>query len=693
MQKFKLNHLFAALCLYALLLNGLSSTAAGQKSFPRAALKINKTLTFAPENLQIVKNRSPLPAIPFYPLPLTSVKPRGWLKRQLQIQAVGVTGKIDEFWKDLNANSGWLGGTGEDWERGPYYMDGLVPLAFLLDDPKLTAKANKWVGWTLANQRADGSIGPVKNDAWWSRMIMMKVLIQYYEATGDKRVIPLLSKYADYHLARAKEKPLNEWAKYRWGDEVMSLLWLYNRTSDKKLLDLARTLHEQGFDWRAQFDDFSFKEKMTAEKLGLNKELSNNNELALSVHGVNNGMALKTETIWSQLSRDENDRAAGQKMLDTLDKYHGLPNGLFSGDEHLAGTNPSQGVETCAVVETMFSLEQLISVSGNPALADRLEKIAFNALPGAFTGDMSAHQYDQQPNQIRADKAPRGWSTNGDESNVFGFEPNFGCCTANQHQGFPKFTANLWMAMGDGGIAAIAYAPSEVRIFIANKIPVSIVEETEYPFRGDIKLTVNPHKPTRFPLVLHIPAWADGAIVKVNGVRQTNVQAGTFHRLDRHWKANDKVEINFPLKTRTTSWFNDSIAVERGPLIFSLRIGEKVSRQMVKMNNPAPPEAADYKIEPTSAWNYGLLIPNGGIEKNVEVVNKPIGEYPFTTLGAPVELRVKAKRLPQWKEAMNSAGTPPPSPVTSNAKTETVTLIPYGAAKLRITAFPFVTGN
>ena len=647
----------------------------------------------APENLQIVKNRQPLTAAVFYPLPLTLIKPRGWLKRQLRIQADGVTGKIDEIWKDLDANSGWLGGTGEDWERGPYYMDGLIPLAYLLDDPKLIAKAERWVGWTLKNQRADGSIGPVKNDAWWSRMIMLKVLIQYYEATGDNRVIPLMTRYAAYHLKNAGNKPLDEWAKYRWGDEVLSLLWVYNRTGNRELLELAKLMHEQGFDWRGQFENFKFTEKMTGERLGLNKELTDNNELALSVHGVNNGMALKTETVWSQLSKDAGDRQASSEMLAKLDYFHGLPNGLFSGDEHLAGKNPSQGVETCAVVETMFSLEQLTAVSGNPAYADRLEKIAFNALPGAFNTAMTAHQYDQQPNQIRADTAQRDWSTNGDEANVFGFEPWFGCCTANQHQGFPKFAANLWMATSDEGIAAIAYAPSEVKTYIKNKFPVSITEETEYPFRGAVKLTVNPQRATAFPLVLRVPEWANGATIKVNGIAQKAVAAGEFYRIERTWRHGDQVILNFPLETRVTNWYHDSVALMRGPLVFSLAIGEKVSLQKAQMNFPAPPEAEDFDYQPTTPWNFGLLIPDGGIEKTVAVNNRPVGEFPFSADGAPVVLRVKARRVPQWKEEMNSAGELPNSPVMSDAATETIKLIPYGAAKLRITAFPWIKAN
>lgn len=681
--------LIASFTMFVMLLGGTFAPVSAQRRQAQRQIAQN-SLTSAREHLQIVKNRQPLPDVAMYPLPLTSVKPRGWLKRQLQIQADNLTGKIDEFWKDLSPNSGWLGGTGEDWERGPYYMDGLVPLAYLLDDPKLIAKANKWVDWTLSNQRPDGYIGPAKNDAWWSRMIMMKVLIQHYEATGDKRVIPLLSKYTAYHLARAKEKPLTEWAKFRWGDEVLSMFWLYNRTGDEKALELARVMHDQGFDWRAFFEDFKFTEKTTQEMLGLKKDLSNNNEVALSVHGVNNGMALKTEAVWSQLSKDAADRTASLTMLEKLDRYHGLPNGLFSGDEHLAGINPSQGVETCAVVETMFSLEQLAALTGDPKLGDRLEKIAFNALPAAFTVDMTAHQYDQQPNQIRSDVAPRQWSTNGADANVFGFEPWFGCCTANQHQGFPKFAVNLWMATQDDGIAAVAYAPSEVKTFVRNNVPVSILEDTEYPFRERITLTVTPAKAVEFPLALRIPEWATGATVKVNSQPQTNVVAGTYHRIARRWQAGDRVELTLPLEPRTSVWFNDSVTVERGPLIFSLKIGEKISRQAKKMNNPAPPQAADYDFQPTTAWNYGLLIPANNLARSIEVINRPIGDFPFSAAETPIELRVKAKRIPEWKEEQNSAGAPPKSPVVSNEPLETVTLIPYGAAKLRITAFPRV---
>lgn len=647
------------------------------------------TQTKKMQHRHAVKNRAPLPPSALYPLPLTSIKPRGWLRRQLQIQANGLSGHLDEFWPDLGPNSAWLGGAGEGWERGPYFLDGLLPLAYLLDDPKLIAKANKWVNWTLENQRPDGSIGPAKNKDWWPNMIMLKVLTQHYEATDDQRVIPLMHRYFEHHARLIKERPLHEWAIYRWGEEVLSLLWLYNRTGDERLLDLARMLHTQGFDWKAHFADFKFPNKVTKEEIGLVKGV-NNTPKALSVHGVNNAMAMKYTTLWSLVSNDASDRRAVYQMLNELDKYHLLPNGMHSADEHYAGSDPSQGVELCAVVETMFSLGHMIGILGDPALGDRLERITFNALPATFSGDMWSHQYDQQPNQVLCSIEQRDWTTNGQEANVFGLEPNFGCCTANMHQGWPKFVANLWMATPDDGLAAVAYAPSELNTRIRGNVPIRIVEETEYPFRGQVRLIVNPARPVTFPLQLRIPAWAQGATLTVNGKPQQEVKAGTFHRIERRWAAGDRVELTLPLRTRTSEWHQNSVAIERGPLVFSLKIGEDWRKIAKGMRRPAPQPAADWEVHPTSAWNYGLVISGASVEKSVQAIDKPIGLFPFTAQGAPIELRIKGRRLPQWTLVKGSAGPLLPSPVESQEPEETLTLIPYGAAKLRITAFPQV---
>jgi hypothetical protein len=620
-------------------------------------------------------NRPPLAPCAFAQIPLTSVTPRGWLRDQLEIQAGGLSGHLDEFWPDLGPHSAWLGGSGEGWERGPYYLDGLVPLAYLLDDAKLIAKARKWVDWTLEHQRPDGAIGPEKNLDWWPNMLMLKALTQYQEATGDSRVIPLIERYFAYQARNLADRPLREWAVFRWQDEALSVLWLYNRRGDKSLLDLARKLHQQGHDWEAQFANFGYTDRV--EKA----------QATLSTHGVNNAMALKAAAVWYLVTNNGADREAAYQMLRELDLYHWLPNGIFSADEHYAGHNPSQGTELCAVVEAMFSLETEIAILGDAVFGDRLEKIAFNPLPGTFTKDMWGHQYDQQPNQVMCSLANRNWATNGPDSNLFGLEPNFGCCTANMHQGWPKFAASLWMAVPGGGLAAVAYAPSEVHTTLPGDVPITIVEDTEYPFRDRIRLTANPAKPISFPLVLRIPGWAEGARVTVNGDPVNDVQPGRFLRIERTWNPGDRIELHFPMAVRVTKWYHNSVAVERGPLVYSLALGETWSK--LKQVGPA----VDWEVFPTTPWNYALAVDLANPAASITVEEHPITKQPFDVEAAPVVLQAKGRRLTSWEIEESSAGTLPVSPVSSKQPEESLRLVPYGAAKLRITAFPYLAGG
>lgn len=631
-----------------------------------------------------VQHRAPLAPNAFYPLPLTSVRPTGWLRAQLELQADSLGGHLDETWADVGPNSGWLGGAGESWERGPYFLDGLVPLAHLLGDARLKAKAQKYLDWTLNSQTASGSFGPASNDDWWPRMVMLKVLTQHHEATGDARIVPLMQRYFHYQLAELPKRPLRDWGKFRWQDNALSVLWLYDRTGDPALLHLVRLLHAQGYDWVAHFADFQYKERITAEYIKL-EQGEGLKDLALATHGVNNGQAIKAGPVWSVLSASDSDRRAVLHMLAELDRYHGMPNGIFSCDEHLAGLNPSQGSELCTVVESMFSIEQSLAILGDATLGDRLERLAFNTLPGAISDDMWSHQYNQEPNQVECSLHHKPWTTDGPESNLFGLEPNFGCCTANFHQGWPKFAASLWMlapqtAQNSEGLAATAYAPCEVHTVVRGA-RVHLVEETGYPFHGAIGITVNPASPLAFPLHLRIPAWAAGATLRVNGETQPAPAAGSFARIQRTWKAGDRLEIGLPLEPRTSTGFQGSIVVERGPLVFSFPIGE----DWVKLRDRGL--TADWQVYPTTPWNYALDL-SQPIAASAPHSESEVKERPFSAARTPVKLQAKAKKLPDWRAEDGVAAAPPQSPVASSEPLENITLIPYAAAKLRITAFP-----
>jgi len=634
----------------------------------------------------VIRNRAPLAPSAFYFLPLGSIRPRGWLRNQLEIQANGLGGHLDETWADVGTDSGWLGGKGESWERGPYFLDGLVPLAWTLEDERLKAKAQRFVDWTLAHQAANGMIGPASNNDWWPRYVMLKALTQYQEFTGDWRVIPVMDRYFRYQLGELPKRPLRDWGKFRWQDQVLSVLWLYNRTGSAYLLDLARLLHAQGYDWTAQYADFKYTRKITRDFIKLDQD-HGLKDISLATHGVNNGQAVKTGPVWSLVSGNADDRAAVLKMISELDKYHGLPNGMFSCDEHLAGPDPSQGSELCTVVEYMFSLEHSLAITGEAALGDRLEQLAFNALPGTFTDDMWAHQYNQEPNQVECSLHHKPWTTDGPESNLFGLEPNFGCCTANFHQGWPKLANSLFLASGSAdsdagdGLVAAVYAPCEVRTILRGT-PVRVIEDTAYPFRGEVRLTVNPATPLAFPLQLRIPAWAAGAELRVNSQLQSSPIPGSFARLERTWRAGDAVEIAFPMNARVSRWFNDSVAIERGPLLFSYGIGEN----WVKLADRGM--TADWQVYPSTPWNYALAVDPQRPALSIQVSESEVGDSVFTARHAPVRLSVKARKVPSWRAEDGVADPVPQSPVSSQEPEENITLVPYAAAKLRISAFP-----
>ncbi len=435
----------------------------------------------------------------FAPLPLGQVRPAGWLLRQLRIEADGITGHLDEFWPDV-ARSGWIGGDAEGWERGPYWLDGVVPLAYLLDDDRLKSKVSHWVEQILARQHPDGWLGPLRSQSHqgytydpWPVFIVLKALTQYHDATADERIIPTMQQFLRRLDQVLQERPLRSWARYRWADLVLSIHWLYERTGDEWLLGLAQKVKEQGFDWRAHFEQFPYRERSLRE------------ECDLSSHGPNNAMGIKAPGVWYRQSGDPADRDAVAHIIAELDRYHGQATGMFTCDEHLAGLNPSQGSELCAVVEYMFSLETLFPSIGEPELADRLESLTYNALPATLKPDMWARQYDQQVNQVVCRVAEdRVYTSNGPDSNIYALEPHFGCCTPNLGQGWPKFAAHLWMRSADGGLAAVVLAPCTLSTEVGG-VPVRVDVRTEYPFDGDFRITVRTRGPVRFPLHVRIP--------------------------------------------------------------------------------------------------------------------------------------------------------------------------------------------
>ncbi len=626
-------------------------------------------------------NRAPLLPSPFMKLPIGSIIPRGWLRHQLELEADGMTGRLPEIskWCQFESNA-WAAADGQGhsgWEELPYWLKGFGDLGYVLKDERIIREARRWIEAVLSSQEADGWFGPRslktslngKPDLW-PHMVMLNVLQSFHEYSADKRVIPFLLRYHKWLNTQPGENFGNGyWPKIRFGDNIETAYWLYNLTGEPWLLDLARKIHDHMANWSSD---------------------------VINWHNVNIAQGFREPGVFYTQVKDEKFlRAAERNYEKVMDLYGQFPGGGFGGDENCRPgfTDPRQGFETCGIVEFMHSFEMLTKISGNPVWSDRCEELAFNSLPASLTPDWRGLHYLTCANQVQLDKnnhAP-GVENGG---TMFSYSPYavYRCCQHNVSHGWPYYAEELWLATPDHGLCASLYAPSEVSAKVGGGSMVKLEEETGYPFSDTIVFKISTAQPISFPLRLRIPRWCEKPSVKLNG-KNYSLKSGplSYAVIQREWKEGDTLALRLPMQVGVHKWEknHNAVSVNYGPLSFSLKVGEKWTRY----GKEAWPE---WEVFPTTAWNYGLEFKEANAARAFELIKKPgpLAANPFTPETAPLELRVKARKIPGWTmDRLGLVGKLQDSPVQSDEPVETVTLIPMGAARLRISSFPVIGGG
>ena len=605
------------------------------------------------------------------------LKPEGWLRRQLEIQAGGLSGHLDQVWKDIR-DSKWIGGDCDGWERVPYWLDGFIPLAYLLDDQDKIARAGRFIDAILSGQQEDGWLCPCSEEDragydMWAFFLISKVLMLYYDCSGDERIPEAVRRAMKNLYSHIKEHPIFDWARFRWFECLIPIFRLYDMTQEAWLLDLGRLLRQQGTDYEKLYTDWPCK----TPKRRWSQES----------HVVNQAMALKAGGLASLLDADEADDRFSEFMLQQLFACHGTAVGHFTGDECLAGLSPIQGTELCGVVEAMYSYELLFALTGRPVWADRLEKLAFNALPATLTPDMWAHQYDQQTNQVacvRQDPEHVVYLTNGGESGLYGLEPNFGCCTANFSQGWPKFALSVLMKSEDG-VTAAAIAPVKLSAMI-HDVKVQIECRTLYPFGHTVRYIVKTEAPVAFTLTLRVPGTARRAAIDGE-----EAAPGTLVPINRLWEGQTAVTLTLEDETRLIPRPTGLYTIERGALVYALAIGEEwTAYEYTKDGVERKFPYCDYEVRPTTEWQYALDVQDPNIDIVVHETGE-IGDHPFAPESTACWLDVPAARI-SWgyEEEYRMVARATPLSAEPTGPTEHVRFIPYGCTNIRITELPSV---
>lgn len=604
---------------------------------------------------------------------IEGMKAEGWMKEVLTTQRNGLTGHIQvagapfdkEGWGDAAQKKmdRW-----EDFEQTGYWADGALRCGYFIDDPELTRRVKEWVDFQIDHPKEDGFIGPELHNLW-PHVVFFRVIMAEYSRNPSPRIIKALS---NHYKNAARSQTLIKTGGPEWDFNERTMLhiemlcWLYQQTNDAFFIEKAEDTYKAFCSRKSPFTMQAF----------LSDEVP-------IVHSVSSFETLKIPVILYINTGKKEYLDAAIHGIQKVYKYHGLADGIPSGNEAHDGNMPNEVHETCCVSDAQWALGYFLQATGDVQWADLMEKICFNAAFSVVWKDFKSLQYYSSPNQVIArNNSSFCMYVGGQDRMAYRVAHGPACCNGNMNRMIPLFCSRQWMKKGDNGIVAAMYAPSSFTTKLkGSKNEITIQEETNYPFEETIRFRMKMKRSTPFSFWLRIPQWCKGASITVNGQAADIVcKAGTFVEVQRKFSDGDIIELKLPMKSHSVSMPYDGVAFERGPLVFSLNV--KAQEEITETREHDGIKFQSRILTPLSEWNYAPVD-----AENIEVVNSNDYSNLWNPETTPVRLKVKAVTVTNWQLYRDNF-TPYMPSVIRKGEEKVIELVPVGTTVLRMTVFP-----
>lgn len=535
-------------------------------------------------------------------------------------------GAVDNFLR--------LEGKSKAPRKGPRYTDSDVykwmeAVAFVLqsgDNPKLRADFDRLTGIILAAQEPSGYLNTFYQDdlksARFKEMYrshelyclghMLQAAIAYYRATGNRALMDGGIRYVDYLISISGPGKMPLLTGHP--ELEMSLVELYRTTNERRFLDFAAYLLSGVERDRLKLTEAQLVYMFSGRPFTERTQFEGHAVRAMYASSGATDYFLETgapayrktlDTLWSDLIRHKmyitggvGSRSEGEAFGDPYE----LP-------------NAQAYTESCAAIGNVMWNFRMLAASGDAKYTDIMERALYNGINSGMSLNGTLYCY-RNPLSSNGEKIRNEWYDTT-------------CCPPNLERILASLPGYFYATAKDG-IYAHFYHNSTLDWHLENGTPLQIKQTTNYPWTGDVTLTVTPGAETEFTLYARIPGWSKTTKVTVNGSPTASPTSGKYLAIRRHWKPGDRVQLHFDTTPRLiaanpqVTEDNGKVAVQRGPLVYCMeQIDEPAKVTDLLLSKPTAP--FDSKFDPALLGGIAVL-KHPGAEYRKSLEDEPLYE-------------------------------------------------------------------